>query len=103
MSYERVFIVGLNDMPADRPSKRHFTEAARAAALEARRRKREQALPSGIPEVFVIRRPIGGRGYGWEIRRFGGVILDRSSTHYSTMQGARFAGHSALTIQMCEA
>ena len=94
--------MGLNDMPADRSSKRHFTEAARAAAIVARRRKQEQALPVGAPEVFVIRRASASRGYGWEIRRFGGVVLDRSSTDYSTMQGARSAGHSVLNGRTCE-
>ena len=90
-------------MPLSNANRRRFTDAARAAALEARRRKREQALPRGIPEVFVVRGPAVGLGYGWEIRRFGGMVLDSSSTNYSTMQGARSAGHSALNSAMCEA
>lgn len=84
-------------MPLSTSRGRSFTDAARAAALEARRRKREQALPRGIPEVFVVRGAVAGLGYGWEIRRFGGVVLETAQTGYSTMQGARSAGHVALS------
>ena len=98
-----MFIVGLNNMPASRLSKPRFSDAARAAAIEARRRKREQAVPLGTPEVFVVRRPDACLGYGWEIRRFGAVVLDRSVTDYSTLQGARSAGEAALTGRPCGA
>ena len=90
-------------MSLSKPTRRHFTDAARAAALEARRRKRDSALPAGVPEVFVVRRPNAGSGYGWEVRRFGGLVLDRSLTGYSTMQGARFAGETALSSRSPEA
>ena len=100
---ERMFIAGLNDMPANEPPKRRFTEAARAAALVARRRKRDLAAPQGTPEVFVVRQPSTNRGYGWEIRRFGGVVLDRSPTDYPTMHGAQSAGNAALGSRICGA
>ncbi|WP_237482956.1 hypothetical protein [Lichenibacterium dinghuense] len=76
--------MGLDDMPLTRPTRRHFTEAARAAAIEARRRKREAALPRDTLEVFVVRRPTGGLEYGWEIRRFGALVFDKSLKDYST-------------------
>lgn len=98
-----MFIVELNDMPARKPTRRHFTAAAQAAAIEARRRKREAALPRDLPEVFVVRRPGAGLVFGWEIRRFGAVVLDAGSTDYSTMQGARSAGKSALSSRTVEA
>ncbi len=84
-------------MLASRPSKRRFSEAARAAAMEARRRKREEAVPLDTPEVFVVRRPDAGLGYGWEIRRFGGVVIDREDVGYSTPGAARSAGVQALS------
>ena len=90
-------------MPLSNANRRRFTDAARAAALEARRRKREQALPRGIPEVFVVRGPAVSLGYGWEIRRFGRAVLDRSPTTYSPMPWPPSAGHSALNSPMCEA
>ena len=78
-------------------SGRHFTEAARAAAIEGRRRKREEALPRETPEVFVVRQTEESLQFGWEIRRFGAVVIDKSLTDYSTVQGARSAGELALS------
>ena len=85
------------------PSRRHFTDAARAAALEARRRKREAAIPRGTPEVFVVRLPGASLLFGWEIRRFGAVVLDRSRADYPTMRDAYVAGREALSGQGREA
>lgn len=76
--------------------RRHFTEAARAAAIEARRRKRVNAVPLDVLRLFVVR-PAQTHGvFGWEIRRFGGVVLHRSVVEYSTMAEARAAGEQAL-------
>ncbi|WP_237478368.1 hypothetical protein [Lichenibacterium dinghuense] len=91
-------------MPSQKPaSRRHFTPAARALAIEARRRKQETALPKGTPEVFVVRDDDPIRGYGWEIRRFGAVVLDKGLAIYSTTQAARSAGEMALSARTVEA
>lgn len=84
-------------------SKRHFTDAARAAAVEARRRKRETAIPRQTPEVYVVRVPGACLQFGWEIRRFGAVVLERAETSYPTMQAARTAGETTLARQQVEA
>lgn len=83
--------------PQHLASKRHFTEAARAAAAEARRRKREAALPKDVPEVFVVRLPSQRLTYGWEIRRFGAVIIEKGQVEHPTMSEARAAGERALS------
>ena len=54
---------------------RHFTDAAREAALAARRAKREEPDTFGLPELFVVK--AGDQSYTWELRRFGGVLLER--------------------------
>lgn len=90
-------------MPLKKPTRRHFTPAAQAAAIEARRRKREAAAPRDTPEVFVVRLPGTHLQFRWEIRRFGAVVLDRSSADYSTVLGARSAGHRALSGRTVEA
>ena len=77
-------------------SRRHFTEAARAAAREARRRKKEQPQDSSRPEIFVVRGVDDERRFEWEIRRFGGVVLDCSRARYDTIQDAHAAGRQAL-------
>ncbi|RYB07097.1 hypothetical protein [Lichenibacterium ramalinae] len=79
-----------------RPTKRHFTEAARAAAKEARRRKKEEKVERDLPEVFVVRREVDQRTFGWEIRLFGGVILHRSDAEFETIASARADGLQVL-------
>lgn len=87
-------------MPLSKPTGRHFTEAARAAAIEGRRRKAAEAaaVPRDMPEVYVVRLQGAHLRFEWEIRRFGAVVLDRSITSYPTMQEARSAGEAALSI-----
>ncbi len=85
------------------PSRRHFTDAARAAALVARRRKREAAVPREMPDVFVVRLSGAALRFGWEIRRFGAVVLDRSRADYPTTRDAYAAGREALSSQGSEA
>ena len=79
-----------------RPTKRHFTEAARLAAKEARRRRREEKVDGDLPEVFVVRKGGDQRAFGWEIRRFGGVILIRSPAAFATIASAQADGTAAL-------
>ncbi len=84
-------------------SKRHFTAAARAAAIEGRRRKREAAPPKDAPEVFVVRKPDNDLVFGWEIRRFGALVIEKGGAGYSTIHDARTAGESALSALGVEA
>lgn len=84
-------------------SRRHFTDAARAAAVEARRRKRETAVPRETPEIYVVRLPGAHLRFSWEIRRFGAVVLEKAETSYPTMQDARAAGETILARQQVEA
>ena len=61
-------------MPICEKTRRHFTEAARAAAALARQRKREHK--ARFPEehqlvMVVVRAADGAKGFAWQIRRFG--------------------------------
>ena len=83
-------------MDASEPkNRRHFTDAARVAALAARRQKTENALPVDTPAVFVVRHEDGR--FGWEIRRYGAVLLRRGAETYETAVLARAAGELALS------
>ena len=75
---------------------RRFTEAAREAAAAAREAKRERPDRFGEPELFIVRAE--GFGFGWELRRFGGVVLQRSAEVFAVAASAREAGEMALTI-----
>ncbi len=79
---------------SDAKCRRHFTEAAREAAKAARLRKREQGLPRGLPEVFVVRTGVGPLSYGWEIRVHGGVVLGKGNRTFTEVAEARRAGES---------
>ncbi len=50
-----------------------FTIQARQAAIESRRRFAQQN-PVGAPQLFVVRHE-DSQLFGWEIRRFGGIVL----------------------------
>ena len=87
-------------------SNRGFTEASLAAGLEARRKKAAEraADPQAAnrPQVFVVRSPLGDRGFGWEIRKFGGVVVDRSLVGYASAGEAQNAGFVALALNGAE-
>ena len=69
-----------------------FTDAARAAGATAR--KKRQALRMANPvEVFVVR---DGIHYGWEIRKFGAVLIEKAVETFDTSIKARVAGTGAL-------
>ncbi len=78
-------------------TRRHFTQAARDAALA---RRREIAAmpkdPAGSLEIFIVRGAERGNDYGWEIRRFGAIVVARSGCGYPTPGAARAAGEDAL-------
>jgi hypothetical protein len=77
--------------------RRHFTEAARQAALA---RRREIAAmpkdPTGTLALFIVRGAERGNDYGWEIRRFGAIVVARSGCGFPGAVAARQAGEEAL-------
>ena len=86
-------------MTPGRPTRRFFTDAARAAAAEARRRKgaTRAAGVNDSRDVFVVRHLNPPNHFIWEIRQFGGVLVRRSEAAYPCVQEARFAGEWALS------
>lgn len=82
--------------PKSPSNRRHFTEAARAAAIASRRRKQHSATPKDVLEVFIIRSTSISGQYAWEIRRFGGVVLSQSLESFSDPNEARTAGELVL-------
>lgn len=79
-----------------RKSRRHFTEAARRAAVLARRAKLDQPRCFGAPELYVVRHPESEHAFAWQIRRFGGVVLAMGDAGFATSSAAREAGRRAL-------
>ena len=78
-------------------TRRHFTQAARDAALA--RRREIAALPkdpAGSLEIFIVRGAERGNDYGWEIRRFGALVVARSNCGFPVPGAARAAGEDAL-------
>lgn len=78
-------------------TRRHFTEAAREAALA--RRREIAALPKAPSDalaLFVVRGAERGNDYGWEIRRFGAIVVARSEGGFAGPLAARQAGEEAL-------
>ena len=78
-------------------SRRHFTQAARDAALARRRELAAQPKdPSDRPRLFVTRGAKAGNDFGWEIRRFGALGVARSARGYPPADLARRAGDIAM-------
>ena len=82
-------------------SGRRFTEAARLAAAEARRAKREGPDTFGVPELFILRD--GNHGFTWELRRFGGLVLQHGSETFPDAAAARADGEAALAALLASA
>ena len=81
---------------AKRSNGRHFTEAARTAAIKARAAKWAESDRFGKPDLFVVRAPSGDMSFTWEIRRYGGLVILKGRDSYSTMPLAKAAGLHAL-------
>jgi hypothetical protein len=73
----------------------HSIRKARAALAEARQRAKEAPPVEEDVKVFVTRIP-GGPLYGWEIRQFGGVVLERGQGSFATSAEAQTDGARAL-------
>lgn len=78
------------------PPKHHFTEAARIASAESRKAKREAPDTFGHPEMFIVK--AGDQSFTWELRRFGGVLLQRGAEVFPSQALARNGGEAALKI-----
>lgn len=71
-----------------------FTEKARLAALAARAAKRAEPDTFGLPELFVVKAE--GKAFTWELRRFGGVVLQHGAESFPNQALARADGEAAL-------
>ena len=65
-------------------------------AAEARQKAFDQRREETIRKVFVVRLPPPSTGFGWEIRRFGSLVLSRSETEFATSAEAKAAGDAAM-------
>ena len=74
----------------------YFTAAARQAALEARAARRTKPDRFGLLEVFVVK--ADDRTFTWEIRRFGGLLLQREAECFTSQALARADGQLALAV-----
>lgn len=81
-------------------SRRYFTKAARTAALQVRREKAVAKEDLTRPALFVVRQTPSSQRFGWEIRRFGGVLLSRSEAGYDTQSQAQTAGARTLAAMV---
>jgi hypothetical protein len=77
------------------------TRKARAALAEAHRRARENPVPKDTIGVFVTRVP-GGNLFGWEIRQFGGIVLEKGLGTFATSAEAQVDGERALADRLPE-
>ncbi|MGI4764334.1 MAG: hypothetical protein ACRYGP_04610 [Janthinobacterium lividum] len=58
--------------------------------------ERRQAM---VRKVFVSRAPPPGKGFRWEIRRFGTFVLKAGDVEYDTVAAAQVAGEAVLALQ----
>jgi hypothetical protein len=73
-----------------------FSPAARAAAAEARRRRTLARGPVDELRVFVVRDERLHHGFRWEIRRYGGFVVDMSAEVFDSQRQARRFGEKML-------
>ena len=74
----------------------YFTPAARLAATAARKRRFEDRGPLDQPQIFVVRSAPEESRYRWEIRKFGGILLERSLDVYDSQAAARRAAEGVI-------
>ena len=65
------------------------------ALAEARQRAKENPAVKETIGIFVTR-VSDGKSYGWEIRQFGGVVLEKGSGSFATPAEAQADGARAL-------
>ena len=74
---------------------RTFSPQARQAAAIARQQWAAEKPAFDALAVFVVRLGHNLR-FGWEIRKFGSMILSRSDEGFASLSEARIAGEKAL-------
>ena len=79
---------------------RRFSQAARAAAAEARRRRMAERGPIDEPGLFVVRDERSQCDFRWEIRKYGGIVVERSAEAFGSLRHARSLGENALKIYL---
>ncbi|MGI3901550.1 MAG: hypothetical protein ACRYGP_01345 [Janthinobacterium lividum] len=83
-------------MDSTAPSgRRFFTDVARAAAAAARQAKSLLPKTDGF-EVFAVRAAADDKMFSWEIRKFGGLVVDRGNKLFLTAPMALEAGQSGI-------
>ncbi len=88
---------GLRTMPEQKSYHMNTLEGRKASAA-GRRRALAEKPPRDAPRLFVVRLGAGPTlCYGWEIRKFGSIVLNRSETSFETQLLAQMAGEKALT------
>ena len=73
-----------------------MSEKARIAAAAALAAKRAEPDDFGMPELYVVK--AGDHAFTWELRRFGGVVLQRGAEAFASQVLARAAGEVALAM-----
>lgn len=79
---------------SDPKTKRRPSEAALEAARAAKAVKRAEPDTFGHPELFIV--SAGAQTFTWELRRFGGVVLQRGAEAFPDASSARADGEAAL-------
>lgn len=74
------------------------SEAARLAAVAKRREIAAIPKDKARVEVFVVRREAPGQPFGWEIRRFGSIVVEQSGACFASVEHAMTAGLAALAL-----
>ena len=75
-----------------------MTIEQRQKALVTRQLKAAAQPPKDAPQLFIVRLgPDQNLWFGWEIRKFGSIVLSRSETGFETQVLAQTAGEKVLT------
>ncbi len=83
-------------MDSTTPSgRRFFTDVARAAAATARQVKNLLPKTDGF-EVFAVRATGDERMFSWEIRKFGGLVVNRDDQLFPTAPKPLEAGQNGI-------
>jgi hypothetical protein len=80
--------------PSEKEIGRQTTNKARAALAEARQRAKDSPSDKKALKVFVTR--VSGVSYGWEIRQFGGILLEKGLGSFATAAEAQADGGRVL-------
>lgn len=73
------------------------TPEGREASAAGRRRALAEKPPRDTPRLFIVRLGAGPTlCYGWEIRKFGSIVLSKSEAGFATQLEAETAGQEVL-------